>query len=125
MATFLSFLVVALLLGIVPAQNVSPPTSDVDLRAHLETLGKTLDDATVAVGNRERVALDMAATLDRAALSTPNLESRRAYWAEAATTLDTFSERNLGHPMSQSFRVQATVYLWARARTWCPEETCC
>ena len=104
--------------GFVHGQESSAPRSDADLRAHLATLGKAIEDTAVTLANRERIALEMASTLDRAALTTPDSSLRRTYWAEAAQILDTFSARNPGHSLSQTFRVQASVYLWARARTW-------
>ncbi len=110
--------VLILMCGRVHGQESSPPRTDADLRSHLATLGKAIEDTAVALENRERIALEMAATLDRAALTTSTSSLRRAYWAEAAQILDTFSARNPGHSLSQTFRVQASVYLWARARTW-------
>ncbi len=100
------------------AQESPSPPSDADLRAHLDSLAKKVDDVSITLANRERIAQEMAASLDRAAATAPNAGLRRAYWAEAAKVLDDFSARNAAHPLSQSFRVQASVYLWARARTW-------
>src|SRR5206468_1455435 len=75
-------------------------------------------DSANDIGARERLALEMAATLDRAASSATTAEARRARWAEATEILDRFSARNPGHLQARAFQVQAAVYVWARARSW-------
>lgn len=100
------------------AQPARPARTDDELQAHLAALAGRLDNTAIEVGVRERLATEMAATLDRAANSAPTAEGRRARWTEAAEVLDRFSEKNPGHPQARAFRVQAAVYVWARARTW-------
>ncbi len=98
----------------------APPRgkADAELRAHLNALGQRLDDLSTDLGVRERLALEMATTLDRAALSSPAPEVRRAYWSEASEILDRFREKNPGHLQSLAFQIQASVYVWAQARSW-------
>jgi hypothetical protein len=100
------------------AQEAPAPGDDRELRAHLESLGRRVDDPATDLPLREQLALEMAATLDRAAQSAASAEERRKLWAEAADVLDRFTAKNPGHPQSRAFQVQATVYTWAGARTW-------
>ncbi|MCA1686041.1 MAG: hypothetical protein LC745_08665, partial [Planctomycetia bacterium] len=92
--------------------------TDDELRAHLDALGRRLNDAATDIGVRERLAMEMAATLDRAAVSAPTDEARRARWTEAVDVLDRFTAKNPGHLQTRAFQVQASVFVWARARTW-------
>ena len=94
------------------------PKSDEELRSHLETLARRADDATLDVGIRERLAVEMASTLDRAASTAPTNDQRRAHWSEAADVLRKFTAKVPDHPQAGAFQVQAAVYLWAKARTW-------
>jgi hypothetical protein len=90
--------------------------ADQELRAHLSSLARRVDDPTTDLGVRERLVMEMASTLDRAALAAAGPDVRRDRWAEAARVLDDFSKKNPGHPEARAFQVQAAVYLWARAR---------
>jgi hypothetical protein len=117
--------VVALLLSIswlIPAdtkgQGAAPARSDEELKAHVEELGRRLDDPLTDLAVRERLALEISATLDRAAQSASTPELRRGRWAEAVAVLDKFTSKNSGHPQARSFQVQAAVYVWAIARSW-------
>jgi hypothetical protein len=117
--SFVAWVIVASCLGsgLVRAQAPAPaPPRGDELRAHLEALSKQRDDVTLDLGVRERIALEMATTLDRAAATATTANQRRALWSEAAELLDQFSEKNPAHPSERTFRVQASVYLWARAR---------
>ena len=94
----------------------SAPSRDDELKSHLAALARRLSDTTTDVVVRERIAMEMATTLDRAALNASASADRRAYWTEAAGVLDRFSESNPGHPESRAFKVQSAVYAWARGR---------
>ena len=100
------------------AQEVSKSRADDELKIHLESLSKRVDDPTQPMTLRLRLVMEMAAALDRAALNGSSAEIRRARWTEAVAVLDHFNAKNSGQPDSQSFQIQAGVYLWARARTW-------
>ena len=92
--------------------------ADDEMEKHLEDLRRQVEDTTIDVARRERLALEMAAALDRLAQSAPSAEARRARWSEAIRLLSRFSGRNPGHTRSREFDFQAAVYLWARARSW-------
>jgi len=103
------------LAGVGPGQS---PAEDAELRSHLQALARRVDDVALDLTVRERVALEMAGTLDRAALAAPTPEARRQLWAEAAGVLDEFTARHPAHSQARAFRVQAGVYAWAGARTY-------
>jgi hypothetical protein len=107
-------------LGSLPlrGEQATGARADEELKAHLETLGRKLDDPLTDLGTRERLALEMAATLDRAALGATSADVRRARWSEAAAVLERFLANNPDPPQQRTFQVQAGVYFWARARTW-------
>jgi hypothetical protein len=84
----------------------------------MEALRRQVEDPTIDVVKRERIALEMAATLDRAAQSEPAAEARRARWTEAIRGLDEFLRRNPRSPRERQLRLQAAVYVWARAESW-------
>ncbi len=116
-------IVVVLVMGlVVPREVQAQPRpqarNDDELQAHLAALGQRLDDPTTDIGVRERLAMEMASTLDRATASVPSAETRRTRWTEAIEVLDRFNAKNEGHLQTRAFQVQAAVYLWARARTW-------
>lgn len=115
---FITVFVIAV--GLTPSAAVgqapSVPRAGVELRSHLDSLARQLDDPTADMGARERIAVEMASTLDRAAHSAPTPDARRAFWSEAADVLDQFSKKNVGHPEASAFQVQSSVYVWARAR---------
>jgi tetratricopeptide (TPR) repeat protein len=97
-----------------------PPVAalDAEMAAHLQALGKKLEDPTLGLAVRGQTALEIAAALDRAAQAATSADVRRARWSEAVAVLDRFAEANPGHPLAGAFQVQAGVYLWAQARTW-------
>lgn len=111
-----AFLASAWLNPSITAGQDAPKAAGDELRAHLETLGRRLDDPSNDLATRERIAVEMATTLDRAALSAVEPEVRWARWTEAAEVLDGFTRKNPGHPDSWAFQVQSAVYLWARGR---------
>jgi hypothetical protein len=96
----------------------APARADDELERHLEDLRLQVDDTNIDIGRREMLALEMAATLDRAAQSATTVERRRGRWTEAIQVLDRFGGQNPSHTQSREFNFQAAVYLWARARSW-------
>jgi hypothetical protein len=100
------------------AQEQRRALGDEELKAHLEALGRKVDDPSTDLFTRARLAQEMASTLDRAALAATSAKIRRERWAEAASILEGFTEKNPDQPQARAFPVQAAIYLWARARTW-------
>src|SRR3954465_11316615 len=89
---------------------------DDELEMHLESLRPRLEDPRRDLDERERLALEMAATLDRAAQAEASPEGARARWGQAGALLERFNPKNPGHPRATLFAVQAAVYLWAEAQ---------
>ena len=116
LAVLLLVLVAAVPPAVASEQSPPMPRAGDELRSHLDTLARQRDDPTADLGVRERIAVEMGATLDRAAATAATANARRAFWSEAAEVLDAFSKKNPGHPEAGSFQVQSAVYLWARAR---------
>src|SRR5262249_55622313 len=85
---------------------------------HLESLQRKLDDPLLDLALRERIAQEMAATLDRAAQAAPTPEARRDRWKQAVDVLDRYNKAHPGHALARPFEVQAAGYLWARAQAW-------
>ena len=105
--------------GLISASRpILADTAEQELRAHLATLQKQVEDATLDLPRRERLTMEMASTLDRAAQTAQDGETRRARWTEAAQLLDRFNERNPEHLQARQFQYQAAVYLWIVARSW-------
>jgi hypothetical protein len=105
--------------GLISASRPSvADTGEQELRAHLATLQKQVEDATLDVPRRERLTMEMASTLDRAAQAAQDGETRRARWTEAAQVLDRLNQRNPEHTQVRQFQYQAAVYLWAVGRSW-------
>jgi hypothetical protein len=84
---------------------------------HLAAMRAKVAEPARPMADRERLALETAATLDRAAQGASTVEGRRDYWAQAASFLDAFNAANRGHPRAGECSLQAAVYLWARAQT--------
>lgn len=91
---------------------------DNELDAYLAIQRRQIEDPRRDVAERARIALEMAAALDREAQRAETVERRRGLWAEASALLDGFNARNPGHPRAQALSLQAVVYLWAGARSW-------
>ncbi len=89
-----------------------------ELKAHLAALREQVNDPTLDITRREGLALEMAATLDRAAQAATVANERRARLGEAAKLLDTFVRQNPEAPQERPLRLQAAIYLWAQARSW-------
>ena len=111
-ALALAFLFAGSALG----QDAPKGLSDSELRNFVTSLQSRIDDPTVEIVLRERLALELATTLDRAAQGAENPETRRSLWNDAVATLDRFRETHRDQDLSRPFEVQAAVYLWARAR---------
>ena len=75
-------------------------------------------DPKVAVEEREALALEMAATLDRAAQAAATLDERLRRWTEAIRLLDEVRAKYPKFPHLARFDFQAAVYQWAEARSW-------
>jgi hypothetical protein len=104
--------------GLIWAGLAARAGDDVELKRHLAEQQAQADDPSRPMPDRERVALGMAATLDRAAQAEATGEQRRARWAEAAAVLEGFNDRNPRHPQADAFALQAAVYRWARGQSW-------
>jgi tetratricopeptide (TPR) repeat protein len=94
------------------------PLSDSELSQHLTVVSSQIADPTIDPVRREELALDMAATLDRAAQSAGDPEVRRQRWAQAIDLLDRFSRENPDLPLTRQLHFQAAVFRWAQAQTW-------
>ena len=86
------------------------PMDDDELARHLTTVRSQIENVTIDLGRREELALEMAATLDRAAQSSPDPESRRHRWSEAIELLDWFLKENPDPPRERQLRFQAAVF---------------
>lgn len=91
-------------------------TSDQELERNLEYLRQQIDDPKNDLPQRESFAMELAATLDRAAQASRDPESQRRIWNEAIKAIDEFERKNPGHPQTRQFQLQAAVYRWAIAR---------
>lgn len=100
--------------GIGPARA----RADDEMDRHLAMLRSQLRDPSLSLAKREETALEMAATLDRAARSAPTAEAKRGRWTEAITLLETFDKDHPGHPQTRPFQFQEAVFSWARGKLW-------
>ena len=66
-----------------------------ELEVHLAAQRKQMEDPKRTLADRARIALELAATLDRAAQTTPSAEARRARWKQAVSLLDDFNSKKL------------------------------
>jgi hypothetical protein len=105
----------ALTSGLKPASGQS--RSDEELKAHLDSLERKVNDRQISIENREQLALEMAATIDRSAQTATSADLRYERWREASAVLDRFNKNNPAHPLERQFDVQSAIYLWAIART--------
>ncbi len=94
------------------------PMADDELARHLTTIRSQIENVTIDLGRREELALEMAATLDRAAQSSPDSNVRRRRWSEAIELLDWFLKENPDPPRERQVRFQAAVLRWAQGRSW-------
>ena len=94
------------------------PVSEAELSQHLTTVRAQLVNPALDLGRRETLAMDMAATLDRAAQSASDPELRRKRWGEAIDLIDRFTRENPDAGLVRQLRFQAAVFRWAQAQTW-------
>lgn len=74
------------------------PMADDELARHLTTIRSQIENVTIDLTRREELALEMAATLDRAAQTSPDSIIRLRRWSEAIELLDWFLKENPGPP---------------------------
>jgi len=98
------------------ASRAQEPGGDDELGRHLADARERLDDPSIEPAVREEMALETAATLDRAARSALDLDTRLARWDAAVALLDEFDRKNMDHRRRREFGLQAAVYRWAQAR---------
>lgn len=110
-----------LLFALILALFAPSAPADDEVDKYLATMRVKMEDRARPIEERERLALEMAATIDRTAQSASTIEIRRFRWAEAATLLDQFNAATPDHPRSPEFQLQAAIYLWARAQNWLRE----
>ncbi len=91
--------------------------SEADLEHSIATLRKQSEDPTYELPQRESIAIELAAMLDRAAITAKDPESQRKWWNQAIKVLDEFGQKNPEHPRSRPFQLQAAIYRWASARS--------
>lgn len=94
------------------------PGAGNELSRHLEGMRRQIQDGTIDLSTRATIALEMAATLDRAARSESSVDAKIARWDEAIAVLDDFNAKELSHERAREFELQAGVYRWAQARAW-------
>jgi tetratricopeptide (TPR) repeat protein len=92
--------------------------ADDELARHLTTIRSQIENVTIDVGRREELALEMAATLDRAGQASSDSNVRRRRWSEAIELLDWFLKANPEPPRERQVRFQAAVLRWAQGRSW-------
>jgi tetratricopeptide (TPR) repeat protein len=100
-----------------PAAAQQPMAED-ELARHVTTARSQIENVAIAIDRREELALETAATLDRAAQASPNADVRRRHWSEAIELLDWFLKENTAPPRERQLRFQAGVYRWALGRSW-------
>ncbi len=112
-------------IGVIVGMWVSPvvgefqaPIDENELAAHLTAIRSQIQNTTIALERREELALEMAATLDRAAQSSRDSDVRRHRWAQAVDLLDGFLKENADPPRERQLRFQAAVFRWAQGRSW-------
>ena len=108
------FILVMVMIAPLRAQEADPDETG----RHLAAMRARLDDETIDLGTRADLALETAATLDRAARAEPKLDARLERWDAAVALLDDFSKKNDGLPRKRELNLQAGVYRWAEARAW-------
>ncbi len=94
-----------------PAQE----TPEAEIRAYLDGVQAKMRDPARPLEERQRLALEAAATLDRAAQGLRAAETQRQYWADAAALLDRFQASQPNPARARELAFQAAVYRWARA----------
>jgi hypothetical protein len=101
------------------AQNLgSSDSPEEELKQTVTILRAQIEDRTIELSQRESIALELAATLDRAAQNARNPESQRKDLQQAILVLDDFNRKNESHPLRRQFQLQSAVYRWASARSF-------
>jgi hypothetical protein len=103
---------------IAAAASLQDPVADDELARHLTTVRSQVENTTLELDRREELALEMAATLDRAAQRASDPVARRLRWSEAIDLLDWFLQKNADPPRERALRFQAGVFRWAQGRSW-------
>ena len=109
--------VLGLFAAVITAASAQEPMADDELARHLTTIRSQIENVTIDLGRREELALEMAATLDRAGQSSPDSSVRQRRWSEAIELLDWFLKENPDPPRERQVRFQAAVLRWAQGRT--------
>src|SRR5262249_5914378 len=94
------------------------PAADAEIERHLTTVREQVGNNFLDLARREELALEMAATLDRAAQAATDAAKRRHRSTQAVELLDKFLKDNLEPPRRREMRFQAGVYRWATAQSW-------
>ena len=106
------------LLSLATSVRAQAPMADDELARHLTTIRSQIENVSIDLARREELALEMAATLDRAGQSSPDSDLRRRRWSEAIELLDWFLKENPDPPRERQVRFQAAVLRWAQGRSW-------
>jgi hypothetical protein len=93
-------------------------SADAELEQHLTTVREQISSKFLDLSRREELALEMAATLDRAAQAATAAEKRLHRWSQAIELLDGFLENNVEPPRVREMRFQAGVFRWAQGQSW-------
>jgi len=104
-------------LTLAAAAPQQPPDDD-ELARHLTAVRDQIENLTIEVPRREELTLELAGTLDRAAQSSTDPETRRRRWAQAIDLIDWFLKKNPDPPRERQVRFQAAVFRWAQAQSW-------
>src|SRR3954452_23410337 len=102
-AVALSLLICTAAPGPLPPMGGGTSRADEELEKHLDDLRRQVEGRSGSIVKREQLALEAAATLDRAAQASTTGAERRRRWAEAIGLLDRFRDRNPGHPQAREF----------------------
>jgi hypothetical protein len=100
------------------AAAAQEPATDAELSQHLTLVRSQIENGTFDLVRREELALELSATLDRAAQNSTNSEVRRQRWSQAIELIDWFLKLNPNPPRERQLRFQAAVFRWAQGRSW-------
>src|SRR5690349_17578814 len=98
-------------LGLVATASVDE-TATAELEAHLAALRRQAEDQSIAIDQRARIVLEMAASLDRAAQAATDPQTRRQRWSRAVEVLDGFRAQLREPALADQLQFQAAIYLW-------------
>jgi tetratricopeptide (TPR) repeat protein len=98
---------------------IAPASAQEDeLARHLETMQRRVNDPAVPIADRERTAIEVASTLERAAGTAKTPDARRARLDQAADWLNAFNDKNPGHPEEPDFRRRIARIHFTEAESW-------